>query len=376
MNNPFTFQPKPTILLVDDTPDNIALLSALLKDRYKLKIATNGLKALQIAAAAPCPDLILLDVMMPELDGYETCRRLKADEQTADIPVIFLTARVRSEDEEMGLGLGAADYITKPISPPIVLARVATQLQLKRTGQLLKEQNDHLEHMVAERTRQVVQMQDATIMAMASLAETRDNETGNHIRRTQAYVAALARELQAHPRFCALLTDDNIELLFKSAPLHDIGKVGVPDRILLKPGKLDADEFEIMKRHTVYGRDAIIAVEKQLGGSNGFLTFAREIAYSHQEKWDGSGYPEGLKGDAIPISARLMAVADVYDALISRRVYKPAFSHEESLKIMKRGRGTHFDPDILDAFLHIEDAFRAIARQYSDDENSVEESMA
>ncbi|MFC7515243.1 HD domain-containing phosphohydrolase [Herbaspirillum sp. GCM10030257] len=358
---------KPTILLVDDSPDNIALLSALLKEQYKIRIATNGIKALQIAAADPLPDLLLLDVVMPEMDGYETCRRLKADARTADIPVIFLTARVRPEDEEMGLGLGAADYITKPISPPIVMARVATQLQLKNARQQLKNQNDLLEQMVGLRTRELVKMQDATIMAMASLAETRDNETGNHIRRTQAYVEALARKLQTHPRFSALLTDANIELLFKSAPLHDIGKVGVPDRILLKPGRLDAEEFEIMKLHTVYGRDAILSVERQLGGSNDFLTFAREIAYSHQEKWDGSGYPEGLSGDDIPTSARLMAVADVYDALITRRVYKPAFSHDKAMHIMREGRGKHFDPDILDAFIEIEEQVRAIATQYRDD---------
>ncbi|HYD59654.1 MAG TPA: two-component system response regulator [Noviherbaspirillum sp.] len=369
MGNLFEFAQKPTVLLVDDTPDNIALLSALLKDKYKLKIATNGVKALQIANSPPFPDLILLDVVMPEMDGHEACRRLKAAPETADIPVIFLTSRIQPEDEELGLSLGAADYITKPISPPIVLARVATQLNLVKARQLLKDQNRHLEHLVDERTRQLMQMQEATILAMASLAETRDNETGNHIRRTQHYVKALALHLREHPRFSHVLTDENIELLFKSAPLHDIGKVGVPDRILLKPGKLDPDEFEIMKLHTVYGRDAILAVERHLGGSNGFLAFAREIACSHQEKWDGSGYPEGLKGDAIPVPARLMAVADVYDALISRRVYKPAYSHEESVRIMKEGRGSHFDPDILDAFLQIEDSFRTIAQQYSDDDN-------
>jgi len=370
MSDLLSLEKKQTVLIVDDTPDNITLLSAMLKDHYRLKIATNGMKALQIAAAAPCPDLILLDVMMPEIDGYETCRRLKADRATADIPVIFLTAKIRPEDEEMGLKLGAADYITKPISPPIVLARVATQLSLKNARQLLQDRNHRLEHLVAERTHELVKMQDATIMAMALLAETRDNETGNHIRRTQNYVSALARRLSAHPRFCALLHAENIDLLFKSAPLHDVGKVGVPDRILLKPGKLDSDEFELMKLHTVYGRDAIISLENYLGGSNDFLRFAREIAYSHQEKWDGSGYPQGLKGDDIPIAARLMAVADVYDALISRRVYKPAFSHETAVGIMKEGRGTHFDPDILDAFLDIEETFRAIAEKFGDDDDA------
>lgn len=368
MSNAPSLEKKQTILIVDDTPDNLTLLSALLKDQYRLKVATSGAKALQIAAANPRPDMILLDVMMPEIDGYETCRRLKADPATADIPVVFLTAKIQPEDEEMGLSLGAADYITKPISPAIVMARVATQLNLKNARQFLQDQNRHLEHLVSERTQQLTQMQDALILAMASLAETRDNETGNHIRRTQHYMVALARQLREHPRFTAELSANNIDLLFKSAPLHDIGKVGVPDRILLKPGKLDEEEFAIMKLHTVYGRDAILQVEKHLGGSNDFLHYAREIAYSHQEKWDGSGYPEGLKGDDIPLSARLMAVADVYDALISKRVYKSAFTHEQAVAIMREERGTHFDPDILDAFLEIEASFAAIALQFRDDD--------
>ncbi len=359
---------RQTILIVDDTPDNIMLLSRLLKDKYHTKVATNGSTALQIAQATPGLDLILLDVMMPGVDGYETCRQLKADPKTAGIPVIFLTAKSQVEDEAMGLTLGAVDYLTKPISPPILFARVATQLTLARAHQQLRDQNENLERIVGERTAQLTLMQDATIMAMASMAETRDNETGNHIRRTQNYVRTLALKLQHHPRFAAELTDQNIELLYKPAPLHDIGKVGIPDRILLKPGKLDRDEFEIMKMHAVYGRDTIMLVEKHLGGSNSFLMFARQIAHSHQEKWDGSGYPDNLVGDAIPLAARLMAVADVYDALITKRVYKPAFSHQEALDIMKKGRASHFDPDILDAFFEIEQRFAEIAAEFNDAE--------
>lgn len=368
MNDAQDQDAKQVILIVDDTPDNITLLSALLKDKYKIKIATNGLKALHIASIDPSPDLILLDVMMPEMDGYETCRRLKENPQTNHIPVIFLTAKSQVSDEEMGLKLGAVDYISKPVSPPIVLARVATQLNLVRARNLLQDQNKNLEGLVKDRTRKLAKMQDAIIMAMASLAETRDNETGNHIRRTQNYVAALARQLKHLPRFSAELTDENIELLYKSAPLHDIGKVGIPDNILLKPGKLTSEEFEIMKLHTNYGRETILSVERYLGESNEFLRFAREITYSHQEKWDGSGYPENLSGDAIPISARLMAVADVYDALISRRVYKPAFTHEEAIDIMRKGRSTHFDPDILDVFLKITDEFKEIALRFRENE--------
>jgi putative two-component system response regulator len=369
MNDGNDFDSKQVVLIVDDTPDNITLLSALLKDNYKIKIATNGVKALHIASTLPSPDLILLDVMMPEMDGYETCKRLKSNPATAEIPVIFLTAKSQVSDEEMGLKLGAVDYISKPVSPPIVLARVATQLNLVRARNLLQDQNKHLEKLVQDRTRKLAKMQDAIIMAMASLAETRDNETGNHIRRTQNYVAALARQLKHLPRFSSELTEENIELLYKSAPLHDIGKVGIPDNILLKPGKLDSEEFEIMKLHTTYGRETILSVERYLGESNEFLRFAREITYSHQEKWDGSGYPENLSGDAIPISARLMAVADVYDALISKRVYKPAFSHEEAIDIMRKGRGSHFDPDILDVFLKITDEFREIALRYRESES-------
>jgi putative two-component system response regulator len=359
-------QHKPTILIVDDTPDNILLLARLLKDKYSTKVANNGQTALQIAATTPGLDLILLDVMMPGTDGYETCRRLKANPATSDIPVIFMTAKSQTEDEAKGLQLGAVDYLAKPISPPVLFARVATQITLRAARRDLQQQNRKLEGMVSERTAQLALMQEATIMAMASMAERRDYETGNHIRRTQNYVRALARQLKDHPRFAGHLTDENIDLLYKSAPLHDIGKVGIPDSILRKPGKLDSDEFEIMKLHAVYGRDTIMLVEQHLGGSNSFLMYAREIAYSHQEKWDGSGYPQNLAGDEIPISARLMAVADVYDALISRRVYKPAFTHEQALDIMRKGRGTHFDPDVFDAFLAIERRFAEIASEFAD----------
>jgi putative two-component system response regulator len=359
---------RQTILIVDDTPDNITLLSMLLKDKYNTKVAKDGATALQIAETSTV-DLVLLDVMMPGMDGYETCRRLKQHPATADIPVLFLTARSQPEDEALGLRLGAVDYLTKPVSPPILFARVATHLKLRAASQTLKTENTNLESLVQQRTGQLSLMQDATIMAMATMAETRDNETGNHIRRTQNYVAALARKLQSHPRFAAELTDENITLLYKSAPLHDIGKVGIPDSILLKPGKLDQEEFEIMKLHAVRGRDTIRQVEEYIGGSNGFLTYAREIAHSHQEKWDGSGYPEKLAGEAIPLSARLMAVADVYDALISKRIYKPPFGHTEAVAVMQDGRGTHFDPDILDAFLEIEGVFAEIASKFRDAED-------
>jgi putative two-component system response regulator len=362
---------KRTILIVDDTPENITLMNGLLKEQYRTRIATGGERALKAATVEPLPDLILLDIMMPDMDGYEVCQRLKADPRTAGIPVIFLTAKAEVEDEQKGFDVGAVDYITKPISPPIVMARVKTQLALKAAADFLRDQNAYLEQEVEKRTHEVQVVQDVTIMAMASLAETRDNETGNHIRRTQNYVKALARRLQPLPGFAALLDDATVEMLYKSAPLHDIGKVGIPDAILLKPGKLTPEEFEVMKTHTTLGSAAILAAENLIDAPSSFLRLAREIALSHQEKWDGSGYPEKLSGELIPLSARLMAVADVYDALISKRVYKAPFTHDKAVEIIREGRGTHFDPRIVDAFLEIAEEFRAIADRYTDSDEEV-----
>ena len=367
--------PKNTILVVYDTPDNLALMSALLKNTYKVKVANHGDKGLRIAASATPPDLILLDVMMPDIDGYEVCRRLKADLKTCHIPVIFLTAKSEPEDEQKGLSLGAADYISKPISPPILLARVATQLKLKASADFLRNQNAFLAAEVARRTSELEAVQEVTILALASLAETRDAETGKHILRTQRYVKALAEKLRLHPRFSTFLTEQNIRTLFKSAPLHDIGKVGIPDRILLKPGRYEPHELEIMKNHTLLGRDAIQLAEDWLGSPVAFLTIAKEIALYHQEKWDGSGYPESLAGESIPVSARLMALADVYDALISRRVYKDRLPHEQAAQIIVAGRGSHFDPDMVDAFIEIQDEFQDIAQRYPDSDGDLQKKI-
>jgi putative two-component system response regulator len=343
------------------------MMSELLKDEYKVKVANNGEKALKISQSQTPPDLILLDIMMPVMDGYEVCRQLKANPQTQHIPVIFLTAKTDATDETKGLEIGAIDYITKPINPAILMARVKTHLDIKRMQDFLRNQNSFLEAEIIKRTREITAIQDVTIHAMASLAETRDNETGNHIRRTQNYVRVLAEKLRHHPRFSHFLDDDKIiELLYKSAPLHDIGKVGIPDKILLKPGRFEPEEFEVMKQHPALGRSAILNAEYELGLEVPFLKYAKEIAYAHQEKWDGSGYPLGLAGDNIPISARLMAVADVYDALISRRVYKEGMSHEQAVQLIIEGRGKHFDPDITDAFLALQDDFIAIAAKFWD----------
>jgi len=359
-----------TILAVDDTPANIDVVKGVLSDRYFVQAAINGQMALKIIEKNK-PDLILLDIMMPDMDGYEVCQKLKADEATRDIPIIFLTAKAEVEDETRGLELGAVDYITKPISPPILIERVKTHLELKSARDFLKRQNEILEEKVIERTRQMEELQDVSMVAMGSLAEARDPETGNHIRRTQRYLKLLAQKLKDHPRFSHFLTPENITSLYKSAPLHDIGKVGVADHILLKPGKLTDEEFDEMKKHTTYGRDAIAAAELRISVADNFLVFAKEIAYAHQEKWNGSGYPEGLAGDDIPISARLMAVADVYDALISRRVYKPPFPHEKAVAIILEGKGQHFDPDMVDAFMEIADEYYAISQEFADSEEAV-----
>ncbi|MBS0354297.1 MAG: two-component system response regulator [Proteobacteria bacterium] len=364
---PSTDPRNPLILVVDDAPDSIEpIVHCLHRADFRTRIATNGARALALAASTPQPDLILLDVTMPDIDGYEVCRRLMGDPQTASIPVIFLTIRNEEVDEQLGFDAGAVDYITKPISPPLVLTRIRNHLTLKAASDFLRDRNAYLEQEVVRRTRELGLMQDATIVAMASLAETRDNETGNHIRRTQMYVRTLARHLQRPPRFATELSDENIELMYKSAPLHDIGKVGIPDRILLKPGRLTPAEFEIMKTHTTLGMEAISKAASLFGLSASYLRYAKEIAHSHQEKWDGSGYPQGLAGERIPLSARLMAVADVYDALISKRVYKPAFTHDEASELLLRGRNNHFDPDILDAFIELQDEFRAIAQRFAD----------
>jgi putative two-component system response regulator len=358
---------KPLILVVDDAPQNLSFMDGLLSDDYQVKVAPNGLRALKIATSTPAPDLILLDIMMPDMDGYEVCRQLKANPQTRDIPVIFLTAKTESADESQGFALGAVDYVTKPISPSIVLARISTHLALKAAASFLKDKNLYLEQEVAKRTEETRLTEEVIILAMTSLAETRDNETGHHILRTQRYVRALALELREHPRFADYLSDNAIDLLFRAAPLHDIGKVGIPDRILLKPGKLTTEEFEVMKTHTTLGHAAITSAKSRIGRPIDLLNVGAEIALSHQEKWDGSGYPQGISGDDIPISARLMAVADVYDALISQRVYKDAHTHEDAVDIIISGRDIHFDPDIVDVFIHMHETLRAIALQYQED---------
>ena len=357
---------SPTILIVDDSPENLTVLSELLQPHYRVRAATSGQKALRIAGTEPRPDLILLDVMMPGMDGYHVFEHLRADPASSDIPVIFVTAMDSVDAEMQGLEAGAVDYITKPIVPPIVLARVRTQLELKQARDWLRVQNADLESEVTRRMAENEAIQEVGIRALAHLAETRDPETGNHILRTQGYVQQLAMSLRHKPRFYSVLTDRYIKLLSRSAPLHDIGKVGVPDAILQKSGSLTQEEWEIMKTHTRLGSEAIDLAKHDAAEPVEFLSLAKEIAHWHHEKWDGSGYPDGLAGDEIPISARIMALADVFDALITPRVYKPAMSCAQAREIIAAGRGQHFDPDMVDVFLANFDSYCEIARRYHD----------
>ena len=362
---------KPTILIVDDSPSNLSMISNLLHESYTVKAVNRGSKVFKVVSDEQ-PDLILLDIMMPDVDGYEVCRLLKADPFTRHIPIIFLTSRSEIESEELGMKLGAVDYITRPISPLILMSRVKAHFVDASAARTLRVSNEYLEFEVSKRSRQLEALQDVTILALASLAETRDADTGNHLKRTQHYIRALGNQLRTHPRFSDFLSPAMVDILYKSAPLHDIGKVGIPDRILHKPGRYEAEEFEIMKNHPTLGRDALVKAQETLGQPIEFLEIAKEIVYSHHEKWDGTGYPQGLAGDQIPISARLMALADVYDALVCRRIYKSGMSHLHASKIIVEGRGKHFDPDIVDAFLALSAEFQFIAATIVDTEEDLQ----
>ena len=371
-------QLRETILIVDDQPENLSILADLLEPYYRVKVADCGERALRAATTEPVPDLILLDVVMPDLDGYTVLSRLHAKVATKTIPVIFVTARDSAEDEERGLALGAVDYIVKPIRPLVVLARVRTHLENCRAQHWLTDQNKFLEAEVARRMHDNDIIQSASLSALAMLAEMRDVDTGNHIYRTQGYVEVLAKALAQRPEYADQLPPEQLMRVVKAAPLHDIGKVGIPDRILLKPGALTEDEFAIMRTHSAIGGEAIAQAMAKVQAADmsnyrsdsrplAFLDVARQIAQFHHERWDGKGYPEGKKGHNIPLPARIMALADVFDALTTRRVYKAAMSTDRATEIICQGRGLHFDPDIVDVFLQELDQFIRIAQQYADE---------
>lgn len=357
-----------TILCVDDTPANLKLLKECLQGQYKVRLINHGQKAIEFLAdpgKAAEVHMVLLDVMMPDVDGFEVCRKIRSQAHTQHLPVIFITAKNTPLDEQMGLDVGGNDFISKPINPNILLSRVNTHLKLESYQTLLRKENAHLEIQLKESLLDVVHLQEATLMVMTSLAEFRDEDTGNHIKRTQIYIEKLAHA--AAKRFPELtLTEERISIISMCSPLHDIGKITTPDHILLKPGKLSDEEFEQMKLHTVKGFEILGRAAKLMAGKGEFLTLAQELAISHHEKWNGSGYPYGKSGNDIPISGRLMAVVDVYDALRSQRVYKPAFSHEKSMAIIEQSSGSHFDPRLVEAFMSLSLEIEQLSEQWKD----------
>ena len=342
---------QPTILVVDDTPDNIEVLRWVLLDEYRVIAATHGNKALKIAQTSPRPDLILLDVMMPDIDGYDVCRKLKSDPRTSKIPVIFLTTMDEAENEKTGFELGAVDYIHKPIKPSIVLARVRTHLKLYN-------QNRHLEKKVLERTAELHKTRLEITQRLGRAAEFRDNETGMHVIRMGHYSHLIANSLGVE--------GDWADLILHAAPMHDVGKIGIPDRILLKPGKLTSSEWEIMKTHTTIGEGIFSE------GNSKIMKMSQAIALTHHEKWDGSGYPNQLKQDKIPLEGRIVAVADVFDALVSERPYKKAWSVKSSIELIEEESGKHFDPQVVQGFLKALPEILEIKERFADRPESVE----
>ena len=334
-----------TVLIIDDTPDNIDVIAGILRPSYRLKAALNGERGLMIANSAPAPDIILLDLMMPDMDGYEVLRRLQANPATRGIPVIIISALAEMEDEYKGLELGAVDYITKPVSPRIVEARVRTHLALHR-------QSRELERKVQERTEELHRTRLEVIHRLGRAAEFRDNETGFHVIRMSHYSRLLA--------LAANTGEDWADLLINAAPMHDVGKIGIPDRILLKPGRLDAEEWEVMKTHSAIGAEIIGSDQSEL------MRMSRVIAQSHHEKWDGTGYPAGLRGEDIPLAARIVALADVFDALTSERPYKKAWSIEDAVSFIKQNSGSHFDPKLVQVFEDVLPEMLKIMAMYRD----------
>jgi len=338
---------RQTILVVDDAPANIDLLVNTLKAEYNVKAATRGERALQIVRSGDPPDMILLDIMMPGMDGFEVCRQLKRDFTTRHIPVIFITAKIGIEDEIRGFDLGAVDYITKPISPPVVLARVRTQLALY-------DQNRELYRKVREQTARLHETRLRIIQRLGRAAEYKDNETGLHVIRMSHYSRLLGEAIG--------MSEPEAELLLNAAPMHDIGKIGIPDRILQKPGKLDAEEWAIMQTHSQIGADILGDA-----GDSDLLEMARIVALTHHEKWDGSGYPNGLAGEDIPRVGRIVAIADVFDALTSERPYKKAWPVEQAVAVLKEGAGSHFDPRLIPPFLDVLPRVLEIKTHYAEE---------
>jgi putative two-component system response regulator len=365
MTAPQTPDPnKPTILLAVTADGALASLRELFQGHYRLRVVLAEEQVLESACDVPFPDLIVLDSEWAGQDAFVLCEQIGHDRRTRGIPVLMLVPRHAADDEEKAFAMGAADCIATPVSAAAVLTRLKTQLAHKAAADFLHDKNAFLEAEVARQTRDHHAAHDVTMLAMATLAEYGDAGARNHTRRIQHYVRALAWKLSSHARFRDTLTVPVVSMLFRASALHDIGKAGIPDAILLKKGRLTPEEFEVMKAHTTIGRDALTQAQAALGLDAPFLVMARQIVLSHQEKWDGTGYPEGLAGEQIPVVARIVALADVYDALISRRDYKEAMPHDEAVRIIESSSGQHFDPDIVAAFMQIHEQLYAVALTY------------
>ncbi len=365
MNNTDTTKETANILIVDDTPANLELLSNILKMQgYKVRPAPSGQIAIQAAKNNP-PDIILLDIAMPHMSGFEVCKIIKEDNNLRDIPVIFISALSEAKEKVEAFASGGVDYVTKPFQFEEVLARVTMHLKLRRLQLEIENYNKKLEKTVEEQAREIIESQMATIFAIARLAESRDDDTGKHLDRIQVTCRAIAFNLGENPKYSTIITRSYADNLIHASPLHDIGKVAIPDKILLKPGRLTPEEFEIMKTHTTLGAETLDAVLKKYPG-NIFIKMGIAIARHHHEKWDGTGYPDGISGTNIPLSARIMAVADVYDAVRSKRCYKSSLSHIETREIIVKGSGILFDPDIVKTFENIHEEISMIYERLPD----------
>jgi len=354
-----------SILIVDDAPENLRLLTAVLKRGGLLpRPVTSGRLAIEAAVIDP-PDLVLLDVRMPEMSGVDVCRWFKQDERLRSIPIIFISGLQGTDDKVEAFRVGGVDYVSKPFQGREVLARIKTHLRLRLRQVELASHNLQLEQRISEQVKTVTVSQLSTVFALAKLAEARDDDTGQHIERVQTFSRVLAEQMREMRLHVAQLTTAFIDNLYQTASLHDIGKVGTPDAILLKPGKLTTEEFAGMKKHCALGANTLAAVLKR-HPDNQFLRMGVDVARSHHEKWDGSGYPDGLKGTAIPLAARVVALADFYDALTSKRCYRPAFSHEDTCRMIQEANGNRFDPDVMIAFRAMEDRFRRIRQEMQD----------
>jgi len=346
---------KTTVFVVDDVETNVMILEEILKNDFNVITAKNGREALEMLGdAASLPKLILLDLVMPEMTGREMFELMKTNEKLKRIPVIFITADNASESEL--LAAGAVDFINKPFLPEIVKLRVRNQIELKNYS-------DSLEQMVAIKTDEATKTLDNALQGLANAIEHRDLESGEHVKRTQLFVKALVDYLiETDSVYAEELVKLQPDIIMKSMALHDVGKIAIPDRILLKPGKLDADEYEIMKTHTTRGKEIV----GELGDVNSsiYLKHCEDICYGHHERWDGKGYPRKLKEKEIPLTARLAALADVYDALVCARVYKSAMPYDEAMGIISSGKGTQFDPIMTDAVVQIQDQFKEISQMY------------